>query len=238
MADLLEECGVSTGPAELLGAAGDLPVYALEEDSPDAAVARWQELRAVHLRSGLWPVVLGAGEEVGETFSFAEGGEHDPDAVARGEATTAAEVLGPRLAAEPDGALEERPELPAEVDPLPATWVLDDGPCLVGLVPAAAGWQVPGLVTWWGAANHDLGPAEHVAVLRDWEARYGAELAVLTFDVVQLAVARPPRVAADVLAAAQAQYAYCPDVVDQGVGTLEALCREQVVRRSWYFWWD
>jgi hypothetical protein len=44
-----------------------------------------------------------------------------------------------------------------------------------------------------------------------------------------------PRAAAE---AAVEQYAYCPDGVDQGVGSLSALAAGQVRSPSWYFWWD
>src|SRR5438477_200927 len=40
------------------------------------------------------------------------------------------------------------------------------------------------------------------------------------------------------LAVAEDQYWYCPDVVDQGVETVDALAIAQVASRRWFFWWD
>ena len=34
------------------------------------------------------------------------------------------------------------------------------------------------------------------------------------------------------------QFAYCPDIVDQGAGTLEALAAVLVNASVWFFWWD
>ncbi len=31
---------------------------------------------------------------------------------------------------------------------------------------------------------------------------------------------------------------YCPDIVDQGVGTLDALATVLVSGSVWFFWWD
>lgn len=47
---------------------------------------------------------------------------------------------------------------------------------VIGLISARHGWEVPGRLSWGGAANYDLDGAHHVAVLRHWEQRYGAEL--------------------------------------------------------------
>jgi len=33
-------------------------------------------------------------------------------------------------------------------------------------------------------------------------------------------------------------YSYCPDIIDQGVGTLEALAADLMAGHWWYFWWD
>jgi hypothetical protein len=40
------------------------------------------------------------------------------------------------------------------------------------------------------------------------------------------------------MAVAREQYAYCPDIVDQGVGSIGELAAEHVCSPSWYFWWD
>lgn len=110
---------------------------------------------------------------------------------------------------------------------------------MVALVEAReGGFDVPAITSWTGAANADISGDEHLAVLRHWHDRFGAELVVLGFDTVELAVARPPTDPSIALDVAHDQYAYCPDVIDQGFESMAALVKQQVTRRSWFFWWD
>jgi hypothetical protein len=37
---------------------------------------------------------------------------------------------------------------------------------------------------------------------------------------------------------AKEQYAYCADIVEQGVGTIEALAATLLNGHIWFFWWD
>jgi hypothetical protein len=60
----------------------------------------------------------------------------------------------------------------------------------------------------------------------------------LTFDVIEPAVPHPPTIPADIARVAQEQTAYCPDIVDQGVGTTTALAEQQIYSHKWFFWWD
>lgn len=109
----------------------------------------------------------------------------------------------------------------------------------IGLCPARPGGiEIPHLMEWSGACNYDITGAEHEAVLGHWRQQYGAELLTLTHDVIELAVPRPPTDPADVAQVAQEQTAYCPDIVDQGVGTITALAEQQVYSHLWFFWWD
>jgi hypothetical protein len=43
---------------------------------------------------------------------------------------------------------------------------------------------------------------------------------------------------ADADAMAKRMYAFCPDIVDQGTGSVEALAKELRDRNELYFWWD
>jgi hypothetical protein len=109
---------------------------------------------------------------------------------------------------------------------------------VIGLIQARHGYEVPGLLSWKGAANYDFDAALHVAVLRSWQERYGAELVTLTVDQIELLVARPPQDLATIAQVAVEMYGYCPDLVVQGTDTVEALANEYVPRRCWSFWWD
>lgn len=81
-------------------------------------------------------------------------------------------------------------------------------------------------------------PDVHVAVLRHWRERYGAELICVAADKLELRVARRPADRDAALELAWEQYAYCQDIVDQGVGTLSNLAATLMVSPYWFFWWD
>ncbi len=90
----------------------------------------------------------------------------------------------------------------------------------------------------WGDWNENPSPEYHVAALRSWRDRYGAELAALSFDVLNLRVTRKPQSREEALALAREHYAYCNDIVDQGVETLNHLAKDLMENDWWYFWWD
>ncbi len=234
----LQAAGVDTAGLGLLGWAGELPVCGWDVDEGSSAVDRWRALRGVHRSTGLWPVLLGPRDQLGETSSVF-GGDHEPAAFLDGMRAQPHEVLTRLLRRTAGDAItQERPRLPSRLDELPEHFTVTDEPGVLAVVPAAAGWQLPGLVSWWGAANVEVEPADHVAVLRSWEHRFGAELVALTYDTVELAVRRPPTAPDQVLALAREMDAYCPDAAGQDFGSLEGLCLELVPRRSWRFWWD
>lgn len=96
---------------------------------------------------------------------------------------------------------------------------------------------IPALMSF-GGWNANPPPEYHVAALRSWHERYGARLISLTGDVMELRVDRRPQTRAEALELAREQYAYCNDIVDQGVGDLASLAATLMVSDVWYFWWD
>jgi hypothetical protein len=90
----------------------------------------------------------------------------------------------------------------------------------------------------WGNWNGCPAPEYHVAAFRSWRDRYGAELVGLSHDVVNIRVRRRPKTRDEALDLAREQYSYCSDIVDQGVGTLNALAAALMEHDWWYFWWD
>ena len=111
-------------------------------------------------------------------------------------------------------------------------------PASVLLVPAAAGYEVPVLVPGLiRAVNTDLGPVDHLAVLRHWHQRYGAELYFAGGSDLELAVARPPTATDDVARCAVEQTVYCYDL-SQIFGEPGDVARKQVRGNHWSFWWD
>ncbi|UQX01259.1 DUF4253 domain-containing protein [Streptomyces sp. RerS4] len=109
----------------------------------------------------------------------------------------------------------------------------------LALVPAARRADVPAAIGWSGPCNHDDDTARISAVLRSWEERYDARVLAIGFDRLDLYVAAPPRTPAEALAVAAEHFAFCPDNVWQGSGTVAAYAEEAVVGQShWSFWWD
>jgi Domain of unknown function (DUF4253) len=214
-----------------------LPVWTLQPARDPLAC--WRRLRAVHDRTGLWPFL--AGTQLVERLWQQATGEHDPAAISRGLAMDAGAWLAERAAwaDTPDPAT-------VRVDPAAAARAAAAEPqvacsvrdTVIGLVQARHGYEVPGLLSWIGAVNVDVDPAHHVAVLRCWQQRYGAELVTLTFDQIELLVARPPQDPAAIARVAVEMMGYCPDLVLQGFDGVEALAAEMAPRRCWSFWWD
>jgi len=78
----------------------------------------------------------------------------------------------------------------------------------------------------------------HVALARCWQDRYGARIVTIASDIIEFIVDRPPSDDSDAARLANEQYLYCPDIVDQGVGSVATLAKALRHSTRWYFWWD
>ncbi|HSF18213.1 MAG TPA: DUF4253 domain-containing protein [Vicinamibacteria bacterium] len=83
--------------------------------------------------------------------------------------------------------------------------------------------------------NYDISPEMIIARLRQWDAIFGLSLRGVAFDWVEAEFETHPR---DMLAFAREVYEFCPDVVDQGTETVEALADEMRRSNVLYLWWD
>lgn len=83
--------------------------------------------------------------------------------------------------------------------------------------------------------NYDISPEKVIARLKQWNKRFGLELRGVGFDWLEAEFRRSP---ADMVAFAKEVYEFCPDVVEQGTGTVEALADEMKRANSVYLWWD
>jgi hypothetical protein len=90
----------------------------------------------------------------------------------------------------------------------------------------------------WGHWNGCPAPEYHIAALRSWRERFGAELVGLSHDVMNVRVQSRPSTREAALELAREQYVYCSDIVDQGVQSLSALAAVLMESDWWYFWWD
>jgi Domain of unknown function (DUF4253) len=96
-------------------------------------------------------------------------------------------------------------------------------------------WTIVPAHLRWGGWNACPAPQYHVAALRAWRDRYDAKLVGLSFDVMTLKVARQPQARAPAIELAREHYAYCNDIIDQGVGTLSDLAAALMANDWWYF---
>jgi Domain of unknown function (DUF4253) len=107
----------------------------------------------------------------------------------------------------------------------------------VALLPVREHWQVPQHLRL-GGWNECPDAAVHAAMMREWGERFGAEVVCANFDTLELRVARPPRRRDEARKLAREHYLYCSDIVEQGVGSVEALALALLRAPTWYFWWD
>lgn len=107
----------------------------------------------------------------------------------------------------------------------------------LALVPTREPAEVAALIGF-GGWNACPTPPEQVAIQAYWFSRYGAEPVALTRDVLEMRVARPPEDAAAAEVLARQQYAFCDDIVLQGMMSLANLKNLLIDNPNWYFWWD
>lgn len=105
------------------------------------------------------------------------------------------------------------------------------------LVPTKLGWEVPAYLRW-GDWNACPPPEYHVAALRSWHSDFAAELVGINGDTIDLRAATGPKTRESAMKLAREQYGYCPDIIDQGVGTISALAATLMRSEWWYLWWD
>ena len=96
---------------------------------------------------------------------------------------------------------------------------------------------------WVGIGNYDHQDNVRIsAVLRSWEERFGAVLAVMTESTLLLSVAYPPTTFREAEQVATEHFAFCPDQHDPQDGvtvhTPRSYGREIRKARWWRFWWD
>lgn len=85
------------------------------------------------------------------------------------------------------------------------------------------------------AVNFDLDTEQLISRLQKWDREFGIDLWHAETDTIELDLkGQPP----DIDAFAEDVYAFCPDSVDQGMGSLDALAESIEVTRSVYLWWD
>ncbi|HET8906660.1 MAG TPA: DUF4253 domain-containing protein [Ktedonobacterales bacterium] len=122
----------------------------------------------------------------------------------------------------------------------------------IALIPVNGPWQVPaylqlgGMDTWGHTVGriggvegaHGMEPQVHMAILKYWYERWGAEAVAATAADLEVRVLRPPTTPAAALELAKEQYLYCRDLVDQHTGSVTVLAKLLLDSPVWWFWWD
>ena len=121
--------------------------------------------------------------------------------------------------------------------PGPVTITVPTHPTGLLLVPATRPADVPRALGWMGPANYDIGGSDQTTVLRSWRTASGPCSSAWASTSCSWSVAAPPTDPAQAELLAREHYAFCPDNVDQGVGSLEDYV-PLVMAAEWYFWWD
>jgi Domain of unknown function (DUF4253) len=108
----------------------------------------------------------------------------------------------------------------------------------IALVPAARPADVLPAVGWTTTDQlQTLLPL--AAVLRSWEARFGARLlSVGPGAQIRLLVERPPRTAEAAQAIAAEHFAFCDECAGQGLRDIPKITASLVDAPTWTFWWD
>ena len=99
-------------------------------------------------------------------------------------------------------------------------------------------WTTAPAYLRWGGWNACPPPEYHVAAFRSWRDRYGAELVGMSSDTLNIKVVSRPAHREEAQSLAREQYEYCPDIVDQGTGSVEVLAEGLLSSDWWGFWWD
>ncbi|MCI8810535.1 MAG: DUF4253 domain-containing protein [Oscillibacter sp.] len=109
-------------------------------------------------------------------------------------------------------------------------------PLLLAEIPAKHPWEV---FAWLpiGGWNECPAPEDMIAAAKYWFEEYGAVPAVATHDVLEFNLSAPVG-AERAEALAKEQYFWCPDIVDQGIGSIKALANQLKNSTVWFFWWD
>ena len=109
-------------------------------------------------------------------------------------------------------------------------------PLILAEIPVKNPWEVFAYLPF-GGWNECPDTPEQMAVAKYWFELYGAMPAVLTHDVLEYELPQPVGTE-KALELAKEQYAFCADIVDQGVETVGVLADMLAKSKVWYFWWD
>ena len=219
-------------------------------------VARYYSLAKQGKADGFFPLIIIPSDTLAESIEFYiedNGIENTPESIAAFRQTvieTANEADGMAfLAALLDEAMEpcddedydifgqfEQPAPQPELASFLARYAINVE-VIIAKIPAKHPWE---LAVWMpmGGFNDCPLPENQAAVFHYWYEKYGAVPATVTHDIWEIVLTKPPVSEEEAEALAKEQYAFCPDLVDQGTETIRALASGLTGAHIWFFWWD
>ena len=237
--------GTLYAPTPEGGSRGDAPVIWASDRPVDGIGRVWSRLAASFGDTGIWPFVSDA------TYGFKGFGDYLMD-VPRSRHTEVLAILRRGWSGlvdfDEDYPLEQiepfGKQFPGLADPTPGDRVKSIDQVVaaakghLGLVSVNRPADILDAVGWMGAANYDGDPLDMTTVLRSWEVRFDAYVIGLGTDTLNLAVGRPARDLQSANAIAAEHFAFCPDNIQQGVGSIREYAELLVNAEIWPFWWD
>jgi Domain of unknown function (DUF4253) len=115
---------------------------------------------------------------------------------------------------------------------------LGDGTARLGWVAVDRSADALAVTGWDGPVNYSDTTSPLAAVVRSWEDRFGVRVVRIGFDTLDLSVAAPPVTPEHAQQVAAEHYGFCPDNIEQGLGTLAAYAQAIRGEKLWSFWWD
>lgn len=85
------------------------------------------------------------------------------------------------------------------------------------------------------AVNFNKGTEDLIQQIQVWDKAYGVDIFQAETDTVQFRFIKIP---ADLKAFAEEAYEFCPDIVDQGVGSIDQLANSISASGKLLLWWD
>ncbi len=212
------------------------------------AIAELEARRASFRETGEYPFLIGDTEELERVKEAAEFNDQSFDDIIRG----ASEVDLQKWMAERRAEAEEYEFSPEDTL---GTWpgeVAEKGSVslhrdvltgkikpevFLGNALIKEPWHLPAVLKY-GAWNDCPESEVHCAFFRKWQTEFGAQIVGMSGDVVECVVTNPPLDEATAIELAWQQYWYCPDIVEQGCGSVSNLAATLLNSPYWYFWWD
>ena len=84
-------------------------------------------------------------------------------------------------------------------------------------------------------ANYGLETEDIIAKLKTYDKQYGIDIFHAEFDTIEFILNTIPK---NLTKFCEDLYDFCPDIVDQGIGSIEELEEDIIMRGEVFLWWD